>query len=197
MRRPYRTNLTQPAVVTFWPPFGGIYLCLLLAALTACDRRPPVPSPPTNPAPVSKTAATVRADSRAYDGAPPTIPHTNFGIRCTQCHNDRGLDLPGVGFAPPAPHVHTDPPGAFSRCNQCHVFVEEQTVFAANDFAPLRQNMRKGKRLNPLAPPVIPHQVFLRENCNACHSGPAAREPIRWIRCRLLLTATCLHTPEA
>ena len=24
------------------------------------------------------------------------------------------------------------------------------------------------------APPVMPHPVFMRENCVACHSGPAA-----------------------
>ena len=33
--------------------------------------------------------------------------------------------------------------------------------------------------LNPLAPPVMPHSAFMRENCLACHSGPAAREEIR------------------
>jgi predicted CXXCH cytochrome family protein len=28
------------------------------------------------------------------------------------------------------------------------------------------------------APPTIPHKVFMRENCGACHVGPGAREEI-------------------
>ena len=31
----------------------------------------------------------------------------------------------------------------------------------------------------PEQPPVIPHKVFMRENCQACHAGPAARKEIR------------------
>ena len=43
-----------------------------------------------------KSAATVRAERRLYDGAPPVIPHENFGMTCTECHNIDGVDVPGV-----------------------------------------------------------------------------------------------------
>ncbi|MDA8016644.1 MAG: hypothetical protein MPN21_04275 [Thermoanaerobaculia bacterium] len=69
--------------------------------------------------------------------------------------------------------------GTVARCEQCHVFQAIDEPWRANSFAGLRQDLRRGKRLNPLAPPVIPHRVFMRENCHACHSGPAAREEIR------------------
>jgi cytochrome c-type protein NapB len=36
-----------------------------------------------------------------------------------------------------------------------------------------------GDRLYPGAPPVVPHWAFMRENCLACHAGPAARPEIR------------------
>ena len=52
-------------------------------------------------------------------------------------------------------------------------------AFVVNNFVGLEQDLRRGPRLNPLAPPTIPHKTFMRENCTACHSGTAAREEIR------------------
>ena len=126
-----------------------------------------------------KTAASLRAERRAFDGAPPVIPHTNFGMDCTACHNTTGMEVTDVGFAPPSPHESTQGMSALSRCSQCHVFATTEEVFVGNAFAGLRQDLRRGERLNPLAPPTRPHSSFMRENCTACHSGPAAREEIR------------------
>ena len=55
----------------------------------------------------------------------------------------------------------------------------EKTLQAFAQKSMVRQDLRQGKRLNALAPPPIPHKPFMRENCVACHSGPAAREEIR------------------
>lgn len=126
-----------------------------------------------------KTAATDRAERRAYDGSPPVIPHTPFGSPCVSCHNREGVAVPDVGFAPPSPHEITAGLSAISRCRQCHVFQKTTEVFRANSFSGLRQDLRRGQRLYGDAPPVLPHPVFMRENCVACHSGPAAREEIR------------------
>jgi len=136
-----------------------------------------------------KTVATARAERRAYDGAPPTIPHENFGIECIACHDAEGMEVTDVGFAPPMPHEVTAGMSAISRCRQCHVFIEADTLFAKNDFRGLRQDLRRGGRLYATAPPTIPHKTFMRENCAACHTGPAAREEIRTphperVRCR-------------
>ena len=57
--------------------------------------------------------------------------------------------------------------------------MNSRSGFFKETFAGLKQDLRKGKRLHPFAPPVIPHQILLRENCAACHSGLAAREEIR------------------
>ncbi|MFT6081488.1 MAG: cytochrome c-type protein NapB [Planctomycetota bacterium] len=125
-----------------------------------------------------KTSAANRAKRRAYDGAPPVIPHQNFGAACLSCHK-AGMSVPGVGYAPMVPHDHVEIPGAMSRCRQCHVFAATDQVFRGNDFVGLAQDMRLGSRSHEFAPPVIPHPLLLRENCLACHSGPAAREEIR------------------
>lgn len=127
----------------------------------------------------SKSAATVRAERRAFDGAPPVAPHDNFGMTCIECHNVRGMNVPDVGYAPASPHEITDGMSAMSRCVQCHVFRQTDDVFVANSFVALRQDLRHGRRLNDLAPPVMPHKLFMRENCSACHTGVAAREEIR------------------
>ena len=126
-----------------------------------------------------KSAAVVRAERRAFDGAPPVIAHEDFAMDCNSCHTLEGLDLDDQGFAPPTPHERTLGMSAVSRCQQCHVFSTTDAVFAANDFIGLRQDLRRGARLNPLAPPTLPHRTAMRENCVACHSGPAAREEIR------------------
>ena len=62
---------------------------------------------------------------------------------------------------------------------QCHVFKRTDEVFRDSEFVGLAQDLRRGQQLHEFAPPVIPHQLLLRENCQACHTGPAAREEIR------------------
>lgn len=176
---------------------SGLTVLLAVAAsglLPGCggtDERVPVPDREG----AEKTSATVRAARRAYDGAPPTIPHENFGIECVGCHDDRGTALEGVGFAPPSPHEGTRGLSDRARCRQCHVFATTDERFVASDFVGLAQDLRRGGRLSLGSPPTIPHKTFMRENCSACHAGPAAREEIRTshperIRCR-----QC-HVPE-
>ena len=127
-----------------------------------------------------KSSADVRAERRAYDGAPPTIPHEAFGASCSACHDDRGQAVTGVGFAPASPHVGTRVANHTVRCQQCHVFRAATDVFVANDFVPLPQSVAmRGDRATAGAPPRIPHRILMRENCVACHSGPSAREEVR------------------
>lgn len=178
MRRSYRTCLIATLALQFagaeWPA-------------------PPAQAEPSVEVPGHsggyKTSAAERATRRAYDGAPPVIPHPPRGGTCTTCHNQRGVLVPEVGFAPPSPHGATTGMSRVSRCRQCHVFRIAEDEWRRNDFNGLRQDLRRGLRLHPLSPPVIPHRVFMRENCTACHDGAAAREEIRTshperVRCR-------------
>ncbi len=161
---------------------------LLVGLLVACgDPGPDVEVP--GEAGAVKSSAAVRAERRADDGAPPVMAHEVLGIDCVECHDREGMEVADLGFAPPSPHEATAGMSAISRCRQCHVPAVTNGVFAANSFQGLRQDLRRGARLNELAPPTIPHKTFMRENCLACHSGPAAREEIRTdhperVRCR-------------
>ena len=141
-----------------------------------------------------KTLASVRAERRAFDGAPPVIPHEKLGASCTACHSKTGIQFGAMGFAPPMPHDVAEEMGKFSRCEQCHVYVQTQELFVENTFWGLRQDLRRGRRLNEHAPPVLPHPVFMRENCTACHTGPAAREEIRCTHPERLRCLQC-HVP--
>lgn len=162
----------------------AVVLGLLLAALLGgCSSPEPgehtsveVPERPG----ATKTTALERAERRLFDGAPPTIPHGPLGAACISCHNEEGMAVDGLGFSPPSPHLATVGMSAISHCQQCHVHTpDDLPPWRGTSFAGLRQDLRRGQRLHALAPPVVPHAVFMRENCQACHAGPAAREEIR------------------
>jgi len=192
MRGQSRVNLARAsrrvvAARAQWRAMTVVTAVVLLGWACGCAQDAMVAVPDSDGG--MKSAAAVRAERRLYDGAPPVIPHENFGMTCTECHNVNGVEVPGVGFAPPQPHADTAGMSAISRCNQCHVFKQSDAVFTASEFVGLRQDLRRGARLNPIAPPTIPHKTFMRENCVACHSGAAAREEIRTthperVRCR-------------
>jgi cytochrome c-type protein NapB len=127
---------------------------------------------------VPQSDARVRAARRAFDGAPPVVPHDDFGMTCGECHNAQGMPVEDVGFAPASPHDGTTRAYSTIRCRQCHVFTLDDGLFVENGFVGFAQDLRQGERLNPLAPPVIPHLTLMRENCQACHTGPGARAVI-------------------
>jgi cytochrome c-type protein NapB len=146
----------------------------------------------------SEPALLARAARRAFDGAPPVIPHpvTAGGVaECLACH-ESGLML-GELRARPMPHA------AFTSCTQCHVTEaaappvdgERRTVGTGSDFTPL-ESPRAGVRAWAGAPPAIPHSTQLRERCLACHgllgrAGMRSPHPQRTscLQCHALTTA--------
>lgn len=160
--------------------FGTVLGWLICALLLGCDggtRSDQVAVPGVPGA--MKTIAAVRAHRRAYDGAPPVIPHAPFGD-CLVCHKAGGTPVAGIGFAPPNPHAaYSEREGTFARCYQCHVHQNTEALFVATSFQGRPQDLRHGNRAHEAAPPVIPHDTFLRRDCQACHTGPAAREELR------------------
>lgn len=127
---------------------------------------------------VEATPTSVRSARRAYDGAPPVIPHALLGSPCLDCHTATGRVLPGLGIAPASPHAPGDAAGRLANCRACHVPATTTNVLIASTFQGLPQTPRRGERGSPGGPPVVPHERFLRESCTACHAGPAARPEI-------------------
>lgn len=118
--------------------------------------------------------ARYRESHRAYDGAPPAIPHAveSLGRQdCLNCHRE-GMDLQGGGMAARTPHPER------TECRQCHVEqLEPRAVFVANRFEGWR-HPPAGTRAYPGAPPTLPHPRHGRENCLGCH-GANGGSPIR------------------
>lgn len=128
-----------------------------------------------------------RAKNRAYDGAPPTVPHpvdSQSVASCLACHGE-GLKV-GDRVASKMSHA------MMTNCTQCHVEqspVPVETAFVGTDRA------GPGERANPGAPPTVPHHTWMRENCNSCHglvtrSGTRTTHP--W-----LTNCTQCHAPSA
>ncbi len=134
-----------------------------------------------------------RARNRAYNGAPPTVPHAidhQSDASCVACHQTgavtASLRMPRMSHA------------FLANCTQCHVESQPRhlpaEVFRETLFAGLPAPTA-GPRAFPGAPPQIPHTTWMRSDCMSCH-GYEGRHGIRtthpW-------RSNCLqcHTPAA
>ena len=123
-----------------------------------------------------------RINRRAYDGAPPTIPHAiNYrDVRsCSVCHSQDSNVLVAGQRAPAMSHPY------LANCTQCHA-PSEGLAFAVrsgttglvveNAFHGTKRS-GKGTRAYQGAPPTVPHRVWMRQNCMSCH-GPGMPDAI-------------------
>ena len=129
--------------------------------------------PPAGAPGERRVALTARSERRAYDGAPPTIPHPveqQAAPACLACH-EGGLAIGGK-VARPMSHAPQQ------SCVQCHVPSADPRPPALGDDPPRAgasngfvglPSSGVGPRAWPGAPPQIPHAVFMRERCASCH----------------------------
>ena len=158
----------------------------------------------TRTAAMKDAALRDRLRTRAFDGAPPVIPHfveQQSAQSCLVCHGE-GLLL-GNRIATKISHPH------YANCLGCHV---EQTgglpnaapvktseepapsPIPGNVFAGLRR-AGPGTRAMPGAPPTIPHTTHLRGDCMSCH-GLIARPGLRTTHPWLQNCVQCHVSPE-
>lgn len=156
--------------------------------------RPAATDPVVRTEEMKQAALADRARNRAYDGAPPAIPHpveARSAAACLACHGE-GLKV-GDRIASKISHAH------LSNCTQCHV---EQSPAgppapqppAENEFVGVFR-AGPGERASPGAPPTIPHHTWMRENCASCH-GPVSRPGTRTTHPWLTNCTQC-HAPSA
>jgi len=118
-------------------------------------------------------------NNRAYPGAPPTVPHPiendhSVGAnQCLKCHENGGFVKKYNAYAPVTPHPE------MVNCRQCHVQVKTKGDFKANSFYKMTAPKAGVNQALLTSPPMIPHQIQMRENCLACHAGPNAAKEIR------------------
>jgi cytochrome c-type protein NapB len=116
-----------------------------------------------------------RQSLRAFDGAPPVVPHPipqESSAACLPCHGP-GLTIKDR-VASKISHAH------YGSCTQCHVPAQTGPRITTDPvlLAALTDNVfsgavapTKGARAWPGAPPTTPHSTLMRSDCNSCH-GP-------------------------
>ena len=127
----------------------------------------------TRPSEDDKLQSTrTRASRRAFNGAPPVIPHVvenTADAACYACHG-KGMRIDGR-VANRMSHQF------LANCTQCHAppppkpFATE-SLEVASHFVGLSAPL-KGDRAFPGAPPTIPHSTWMRSECLACHGTEA------------------------
>ncbi len=115
---------------------------------------------------------------RQYPGSPPRIPHevdlsfSGNETDCLSCHAKGGFSPEFGKFVPVTPHPEN------TLCYQCHAQVTTDELFVDTRWESI-QPPRLGQSFLSNSPPPVPHSLQLRENCIACHTGPAAVAEIR------------------
>lgn len=133
-----------------------------------------IPEERSNPAAVAdKFAARMRSIEqrstlRAYEGAPPVIPHPIADLNvqtCRACHAT-GLRA-GDKVSRMVSHTY------LVNCTQCHVEASPPLPVdepePQNSFTGRFASGYGGTRAWTGAPPVVPHTIFMRTNCVSCH----------------------------
>ncbi len=121
-------------------------------------------------------ALAIRDQNRAFNGAPPTVPHPVDQMTtasCMACH--------GEGVKTKSFRISRMSHQFLANCTQCHVERNpdhmEPTVFRENSFVGLPAP-EGGPRAFAGAPPMIPHSTWMRVDCMSCH-GPTGLYGIR------------------
>lgn len=121
-------------------------------------------------------ALAMREQNRAFNGAPPTIPHPVEQLNaasCMACHGE-GAKLESLRISKMSHQF-------LENCTQCHVESNPQHMAAAlfreNSFSGLPAP-EGGPRSFKEAPPMIPHSTWMRVDCLSCH-GPTGVYGIR------------------
>ncbi|MEZ4253417.1 MAG: hypothetical protein R3B99_34850, partial [Polyangiales bacterium] len=142
-------------------------------AMAREGRRALTEEPPVATAEEISGALALRQQRRAYDGAPPRVPHpmTQTGsLDCVACHQD-GFVLEGR-VARMMSHE------TYASCSQCHVEDVHSMPSAERALVggpPIDTQFvgleapTSGPRAWEGAPPVIPHATQMRERCDSCH----------------------------
>jgi cytochrome c-type protein NapB len=157
--------------------------------------RPDVFAPVTRTEEMRSQALADRAKNRAFDGAPPTIPHSIDQMTtasCLLCHGEGVKVVDRVATKVSHPH--------YANCTQCHVessrpeLDRHATPVAASTFSGAYR-AGPGTRAGPGAPPTIPHTTWFRNDCMSCHgllTRPGTRTTHPW-----LTNCTQCHVPSA
>lgn len=156
--------------------------------------RPGLFAPVVRTAEMKDSSLRDRLRTRAFNGAPPVVPHRvehQSAQSCLVCHRE-GMQL-GHQIATKICHPH------YANCLGCHVEQAGSLPIAVNAEAPANLfagvlRAGPGIRAMPSAPPSIPHTTHLRGDCMSCH-GLIARPGLRTTHPWLTNCVQCHASP--
>lgn len=134
-------------------------------------------------------------ERRAYEGAPPQIPHkllSKQGIGnngCLQCHENGGYVADFDAFTPVTPHPE------LKSCRQCHVPVQTKKLFKKGTNWKRSYPVKLENRALISSPPTIPHALQNRTDCLSCHAGSGGLVDIRATHTERVNCIQC-HVPN-
>jgi cytochrome c-type protein NapB len=160
---------------------------------TLVQPAPPVaPEDPPDPE-VKQETLRQRESRRAYNGAPPVVPHDIDQLTsaaCLSCHESAVRISDRTATRIPHPYM--------SSCTQCHVEADSSAfgpgIPPENMFAGLPAPF-EGPRAWTGAPPLIPHSTLMRVDCLSCH-GPTGPRGLRTTHPERQSCLQC-HAPSA
>lgn len=162
--------------VRFFVLIGLVFIALVTLHLTAKEKKSDEIQTVKTPVKIDKFYQ--RDSLRAFYTAPPVIPHAVGNLmksdECMHCHKEF-RDL-GDRKSIKTPHAE------FSNCMQCHVNSDTSNV---KDYEPVKSSFKglvepkKGIKAHEFAPPMMPHRLFLRENCISCHNPEHPNQELR------------------
>jgi cytochrome c-type protein NapB len=115
---------------------------------------------------------------RMFAGGPPQIPHPvehDFAENktdCLSCHTKGGYVKQFNAYAPVSPHPQ------YLNCRQCHLPKQNESLFKQTNWVSISPPKIDQRQIQG-GPPLMPHDLSMRENCLSCHGGPSAAKEIR------------------
>jgi cytochrome c-type protein NapB len=147
-----------------------------------------------------ETVLAVRESRRAYDGAPPVVPHPVDQLSSASCLLCHGRESQPVIAGKTPPRIsHAE----YANCTQCHVPSTGPGQGVAHADLGLKATTTfegafptlAGNRAYEGAPPTMPHRTLMREDCMSCH-GPGRANAIRTSHPERQSCVQC-HSPTA
>jgi len=121
-----------------------------------------------------------RESLRAYEGAPPVIPHSinrTTSDYCLVCH-EKGVifEAEAVVMNQKNAQAKITPHPQWVNCIQCHGLRIDDSKFRKNKFMPYRITSTPFTKTkdNEGTPPAMPHMLQNHDNCIVCHLSKTA-----------------------
>jgi nitrate reductase cytochrome c-type subunit len=187
-----------------WSALGALLLPAILIVASVMlthavgaaveEAEPAAPDAVEEPEDVETAERAQRDTLRAFYTAPPVIPHEAtqmLNVECLHCHGE--VREIGERVSVSTPHAQ------MVNCLQCHAASAPADGLPVEEVASSWEGLKAPERAEPAhekAPSTMPHRMFMRENCTACHDMNSPYHSLRSPHTERTNCVQC-HVPNA